>query len=532
MKPALMVHGGRVWTGGGGQPYAEAFLVENGVFTAVGSDEQVKSAADGKNPERIDAKGSLVIPGITDAHMHLTAYCKGSLYLDLSDVTSISMLLERVKSQINAHPECHWFRATGYNETAWEKPTAPTMEMLDGVSGGKAMLVSRYCGHVHVANRRAITDGGLWDSADANVVRGENGEPNGVLHESAAGPILQKITEEHETPRKIRGLAGAACGRLASMGITAVHACDVPSYGLPEDISVFQGLREAGRLPLRVISYHDRLPNLSIRSGFGDRFVSYGGYKVFIDGNLGGFTSAMREDFSDRPGARGQLNHTDDALFEMLREAVSRGIQVQMHMIGDAATDQAIRVCQKLAREAGRPKLPFRFNHVIVSPPDQIAPLKELGAVLDVQPIQAFTDRSMAPSRLGVDRMGFTYSFRRLYDSGLLMTGSSDGPMENPNPWLGIWAAVCRTDLDGTPLYGAKRDEVLTLEEALVIYTRNPYRAIGWNEGYGTIRAGSRADFAILDGNPFERDMRSLRDTTVRATYLEGKRTYENQTTN
>lgn len=525
-EPTLLIHGGQIWTGDAQNPSAEAALAEGGRFTAVGNKEQVEAAPGAKSAERIDAKGGLVIPGITDAHLHLTAYCKGSLYLDLSDVTSLEMLLARIKSQIEAHPEYHWFRATCYNETMWKEPVAPTMEMIDAIDGGKAVLVSRYCGHVHVANRRAIVEGGLWESADENVVRGADGEPNGILNESAAGPILQKIGEEYETPQKLRALAAEACKRLAAMGITAVHACDVPSYGLPEDITLLQDLRDGGALPLRVVAYHDALPNLSLRSGFGDRFISYGGLKVFIDGNLGGFTCAMREDFSDRPGGRGQLNHGDDALFEMLREATVRGIQVQMHMIGDAAIDQAIRACQRVVAEVGRPRLPFRFNHVIVSPPDQAAPMKELGVVLDVQPIQTFTDRNMAPSRLGRARMGSTYSFRRLYDSGLLMTGSSDGPMENPNPWLGMWAAVCRTDEAGAPLRDAKTDEVLTLDEVLALYTKNPYRAIGWGGEFGVIREGARADFAVLEGNPFRSGGQSLRTTAVQATYLEGRKTF------
>ena len=526
MKPALLVHGGHVWTGDEKNASAEAFLVENGAFTAVGSNKHVESMAAGKSVERIDASGSLVIPGITDSHAHLTAYCKESLYLNLSDVTSIDIMLDRIKSYVEAHPEHHWVRATNYNEAMWEAPVIPTMEMIDAAGGGKAVLVSRYCGHVHVAGRKAIVEGGLWDSADENVIRGADGEPNGILNEGAAAPIIQKITEEHETPRIIRALALEGCKRLASMGITAVHACDVPSYGIGEDLAAMLDLRDDGTLPLRVIMYHDTLPNLGIRSGFGDRFVSYAGLKVFVDGNLGGFTSAMREDFSDRPGCRGQFNHTDEELFEILHEATLRDIQVLMHMIGDAAADQAIRACQRVLRDVGKPRFPFRFNHLIVCAHDQIAPMKELGVVLDVQPIQAFTDRSMAPSRLGRERMNSAFSFRRLYDTGLIMAGSSDCPIESPNPWLGIWAAVCRTDNDGSPLKDAKPDEVLTLDEALAIYTRNPYRAICRGDKVGEIREGAMADFAILEGNPFSEDKQSLKDTKVRATYLEGRKTF------
>lgn len=526
MDSALLVYGGLVWTGDENLPRAGAFLVEDGVFTVVGEREQVEIAARGKAARRIDARGSLVIPGISDAHMHLTAYCMNELYLDLSDTTSIGGLIERVKAEFAAKPDCRWLRAVGYNETTWAEPVSPTMRMLDDAAGGRPVLLSRYCGHVHVANRAALEESKLWESTDKNVVRGDDGEPTGILNESAAEPIIRIIRSENETPEKLRFLARDACARLASMGITAVHACGVPSYGLDEDLTIFQDMSDAGDIPVRVISYHDAPPNLPCRSGMGDRFVSYGGLKIFVDGNLGGFTSAMRGDFSDRARCRGQLIHTDEELFAIMREASARDIQMQMHMIGDAAIDQAIRTAQRLVAERGKPRRPIRFNHVIVAPPDMDTPLRELGVVLDIQPVQAFTDRVMAPARLGPERLNWTYPFRRLYDTGLLVTGSSDAPMENPNPWLGIWAAVCRTGENGEPILGNSRNEVLTLDEALAIYTRNPYRAILKGGRFGAIREGGWADFAILENNPFACGEQSLKDTMVRATYLEGRKTH------
>ena len=226
-----------------------------------------------------------------------------------------------------------------------------------------------------------------------------------------------------------------------------MHACDAPLYGLLEDIAALQDLREAGELPLRVISYHDAFPNLNFRSFLGDDHICYGGLKIFLDGSLGGHSAALREGYSDQPSVRGQLCHSDRELMEMLAEAQARKIQVQMHMIGDASIDQAIRVSKELLERTGKaPAYPLRFNHVIVSHPEQLDAMKSLGVVVDLQPIQAFTDREMAPERLGKKRMEGTYPFRRLYDAGLLVTGSSDAPIEHPNPWLGIWAAVCGTD--------------------------------------------------------------------------------------
>ena len=466
MKPGtsvpLIVRGGRVWTGDEANPAAEAFFAEGGVFRAVGRLSDVEAMARsscGNKIDVIDAAGALVIPGISDAHIHLTAYCKNQLYPDLSGVSSIDEMLGLLKSHIEEHPDFHWVRAFGYNETAWSKPVQPTADMIDSIANGRAVIVSRYCGHSHVAGRIALEESGLLDSPDTDVVRGPDGLPNGVLNEDAAGPILCLVEREHETKDRIKSLAMSGCAALASMGVTAVHACDAPLYGLPEDISIFQDLRDAGDLPVRVITYADRLPDISFRSGFGDRFVHYAGLKIFLDGSLGARTAALREDFSDAPGNRGQLNHSDEDLFDLMYAAFNRDIQAQIHMIGDAATDQAIRVTKRVYERFGwRPGRPVRFNHVIVSPPEQLDELVSLGVVVDIQPIQTYTDRFMAPLRLGPERMGQAYQFRRFYDSGLLMTGSSDAPMENPNPWLGIWVAVCRTDSDGVPFKYSRAD--------------------------------------------------------------------------
>ncbi|GHV34961.1 exoenzyme regulatory protein aepA precursor [Synergistales bacterium] len=520
-KEALLVHGGQVWTGvelgDGSRPTADAFLVKDGRFAAVGSLEEVESAALGCDVDRINVEKSLVVPGMSDAHMHLTPYCKRELDLDLSAASSIDELLSLLKAYVDNHPDVHWLRAMGYNENLWRKPVVPTMEMVDSVAGDHAVVLSHYGGHMHVAGRRALEESGLWGP--------EIEKAAGLLYDSEAAPVLQKITEAHETREIIKKLAIEGFKRLASLGLTMVHACDVVLYGLSEYVSIFQELRDEGLLPVRVMTYHDALPNLDFRSGMGDRLVGYAGLKLFLDGTLGGWTAAMREDFSDKPGSRGQLIYTDDDLFSLLLEASKRGIQVQMHMIGDAATDQAVRVARRLYERIGsKPRLPLRFNHVIVSPPDQIEALAALGVVVDIQPIQVHTDRLMAPLRLGPKRLGHAYPFRSLYRA-CIVTGSSDGPIEDVNPWVGIWAAVSRTEFDGTPLKSFDPREALTLDEALTIYTKNPYRALGWQD-CGVIALGATADFVILESNPFNQDPRELLNVKVKSTYLDGVKTW------
>ena len=233
----------------------------------------------------------------------------------------------------------------------------------------------------------------------------------------------------------------------------------------------------------------------------------------------------MREPFDDMPETCGVPNHDNEELFRTLYEAQKRGIQVQIHMIGDAAIEQAARAVERVIAELGQPRLPYRFVHVIVCPADLRERLTKIGVVLDVQPCQCYTDRVMAPLRLGARRVLQAYPFRALWDTGLVMAGSTDAPMEEENMWIGIWNAVCRCDDDGSPL---KYDpsQTLTLDEALTAYTVNPWLAVGRGDEFGRIKAGFHADFTITDGDPFKRPAMELRNTKHLATYLEGKKVW------
>lgn len=522
-QPCSLLVRGRVWTGEETAPLSEAFLVRNGVFAAVGDFAEMRQIAGPEPIEFLDAGEDLVIPGMSDCHIHLTAQARQDLYLDLAGAGSFESVLEGIREKSRELPGEAWIRAINYNEEAWSAPFRPTRQLLDALGIGNPVIISRYCGHVHVANTRALERGGLWDSPDPNVVRDSRGDPTGVLNEGAAGGIISEIAGICETPERIRTLIEKTCTRLSSLGITAVHACDAPSYALGEDLAAFQALEEEGKLPLRVICFHDSLPNYNFRSGFGSEKLSFGGFKLFCDGSIGGRTAALSSPYSDDPAASGQLNHTDEELYGLLWKARERDIQVQIHVIGDRAIEQALRTVEKVTAELGAPKRPYRFNHSTYCPEPLMARMGKLGIVVDAQPVQPFRNRFMAPARLGRERLPFSYAYRKFVDHGILLTGSSDGPIEDLNPWAGIWAAVNRTDENGVPMSYSPPDDRLSLEEALRMYTTNPWIAIGRGKDLGKILPGFRADFTILDGNPFEVPAFDLKDVRHRGTFVDGR---------
>lgn len=518
---------GKIWTGQANNPYAEAFLVSGGCFLCVGDYSYVKSLSELSKCDFFDEGDDLVIPGMSDAHIHLTAQAKQDIYVNLADSLSIEDAMDRLRSQALDLPAGTWVRGINYNEENWREVIRPTRELLDRLGPNRPLLVSRYCGHVHVANTEALQRSGLWHSEDINVVRDDRGLPSGVLNEGAAGAILTEIVAMYETPDRVESMLAKTCAKLSSLGITAAHVCDVPSYALEENLTAYQALEEAGRLPLRIICFHDALPNYSFRSGFGSPLVRFGGLKLFCDGSIGGRTAALSAPYSDDPSTAGQLNHSDEGLCEQVRRAHRRGIQVQIHVIGDRAIDQALRVLSQVTAEEGKPTRPYRLNHMTYCPQHLIEKARDLGVVIDAQPAQPFRNRHMAPARLGAERIPFAYAYRRFLDAGILLTGSSDGPIEDINPWTGIWAAVNRTDELGFPMRYSPPDDRLSLDEALRMYTTNPWEALGCGAKWGKIVSGARADFTVLKGDPFKIPVEELKDVRHRRTFLDGRCVWE-----
>ena len=510
---------GKIWTGDDAQPYTDWFRVRGGVITERGD---AASFAPACGEEVLDYGENLVLPGFTDAHIHFTAFAKRKIYRDLSDVKSLEEMLDAVREECAKAGKGGWVRCINYNETYWENPQLPDIAALDEIAPDNPVILSRYCGHNHIANSEGFRRAGIYDAQSVNIVRGADGELTGLLTEGGAGPIIEAVAAEYETPEKLRELIHAACLELAASGITAVHANDAPSYALGEDLAAMQDLDAQGRLPLRVLCYHDRLPNYTIKSGFGNDKISFAGLKLFTDGCLGGHTAALCEPYSDSPDTCGLINWTDEELYSLLAEAHRREIQVQIHAIGDKAVEQVVTAIEKVTAEYGRPELPFRIIHCIVCPKDLVGRIAASGSVVDLQPIQVHTDRAMAPLRLG-KRMDHSYSFKTLHDVGILLTGSSDAPMEVPDPWFSIWCAVCRTNIDGTPLEGYNPDEKLDVDSALKMYTVNPWIAVGKADRFGKIAQGYSADFTVTDSDPTTMPPENLRSVKNAATFVGGE---------
>jgi len=523
----LLITGASVWTGDPARPLAGAVLVENGIITAVGSPEEISSLPESSMALRVDAQGASVVPGLTDSHLHLTALSRQQAALSLHKARSREQLLELVRQRAAETPPGEWIYGVGFNNAAWPDDRLPTMEELDRLGIPNPVLLLRVCAHVHVVNSRALEAAGVSTGLSGQgVMRDERGKMTGTLLEDAAKPVAEAMKKTMYRSEAEELSLRQTMARLAAQGITTVHACSAASYGLEENIEAYRTLAARKALPLRVRLYADEaIPGWNV-SGDGDEWLSYGGMKFFLDGSLGGRTAAMSFPYVDEPSTRGILNMDQEYFSKRLTECHKRGIQAQVHAIGDAAIDQFINAVEGLQDLEPLPKgLNHRLIHAQVCRPDQMDRLARLGVVCDVQPVFVPSDIHITEARIGENRLGWAYAWKSMLEKGILLTASSDAPVEPTNPWRGIWAALARVDDEGNPPGGWLPEQKLDLHQALTLYTVNPWRAIG--EGrLGSIRQGNRADLVVLDRNLFETPLERLPETRPVMTFAGGRLSY------
>ncbi|NLK19390.1 MAG: amidohydrolase [Synergistaceae bacterium] len=499
----LLITGGTLWKGEGFAS-GEALFIAGGVIAASGPEEAVRRSAP-SSCRLLKLSGESVLPGITDGHIHLAAWAKQRTLLDLSAAASLAEALAMVSAEADRLPSERWVRGWGYNDTRWPEGRSITRQDLDGLGIPNPVLLQRICTHINIADSKALALSGL-----------ESGD--GILEERDAIPALEAMERNVFSRREVKKALKEALFELASRGVTCAHPCGADDYGMEEDLSIYSELKGENALPLRIFTYHDRQAHPPLPSGFGDGWVNYQGLKIYLDGSLGGRTAALSAPYADDKSEEGRLNWTDGKVLRLLREARERGVQTMLHAIGDRALDQALRCVGQVYEELGRPSLPDRINHVMVARPDQRRRLAELGVYCDIQPAFVPSDMNMAENRLGEDRLPWAYSWKSLLDEGLVMAASSDAPVESVNPQESIAHLMERSGPQGV----FRPEERLSLEEAMPLFTSNPWKMIGRESFSGRLESGCAADVVVLDRDISPGDAQAVREARPKLVFAGG----------
>ena len=457
-------------------------------------------------PDVVDLAGRCVVPGFTDSHVHFPTWSLAQHDVRLEGVSGLAEALERVR----AHPRRGaWIRGTGWRSAEWE--TQPTKDALDDVTGAAPTALFSKDYHSLWLNSVALTLAGGDLEVDGGVVeRDERGEPTGILREESAWQFRARFATPHEDEFVDATRDGLRVA--ASRGVVAIHDKD----GWLGAQRIFQRLAEREGLTLRVWQSvpYERLPELEairLRSGIGDDFLRIGYLKAFMDGTLGSQTAWML----DGSGVR---ITSGDELANVIRRAARAGWPVGVHAIGDRANREALDAFEATRDDWAPLGLRHRIEHAQCLAPEDIGRFAAIGIACSVQFSHAPSDRDLA-DRFWADRVDGTYAFRSLWDSGALVANGSDAPVEELDPLAGIRAGVLRT-IDERP--GWRRDQCLTVEEALVASTVNPAWLSGDERRRGKLLPGYLADLVVLSRDPLACAPDELENIEVVATMVGG----------
>ena len=536
--PDLILFNGHIRTMDAQKPRAQAVAVKAGRIMAVGDSDEISALTDSKT-ERVDLNGRLGIPGMMDSHFHFYDWAMGRQQLDLARVKSLDELLNQVARAAGKLPRENWILGQGWNESDWSEHTMPRRDHLDAMAPAHPVALWRCDLHLASVNSRALELAGIDettpDPPDGVIEKDSSGRPTGILRELA--PNLVKAVIPAPSADELVAAMRDGIKYLHTLGLTGLH--DVRLMGGLEGapaLKAWQLLNEKGKLDLRCwVSLAgeclEEAIALGLRTGLGDECLRIGHLKYFADGGMGARTAWMLEPYLDAEygmplGSMAELSRS-------IAAAEKAGLAVMVHAIGDRTNREVISILERLAklrneteeRSIVPPVLPHRIEHTQMIRSEDIQRLAKLKVAACVQPHNMILDINMIEESVG-PRGRWTYAYKEMIDAGIPVLLSSDAPVCDPSPLVGIHAAVTRQRRDGTPAGGWYPEQRISVEDAVRGYTTAPAAFYGQSREMGTLTPGKRADMTVLDRDIFGVDPMQIADTRVEMTIFDGRIVY------
>jgi predicted amidohydrolase YtcJ len=502
---AALYTGGEIVTLEPGPPPA-ALATRADRIVAVGSEDACRRALAGAGFAHVDLAGCALLPGFIDTHLHPIAMLYYDLHADLRGVGSIAELQQRLRAAAASRPEGEWVVGLQLEDADLAERRLPSREELDAVSAERPVLVLKHDGHSASGNSRALAAAGIdartRDPTGGRIERRADGTLGGPCRETAAQLLMGAVPAP--SLERLRETAAGTFGRLAACGVTSagvIVQTDEEGPGgaagrleslallllhgeLPfAPYSIFVGRNVEAAVAARETPLHDPAAGRRV-----------GGFKIFADGTFGSCTACMREPFADRPEERGYMTLPEDTILARMRAAHAAGLQICVHVIGDAALERCLALFERLLTESPRPDHRHRIEHASLVPPELIPRIAALGLCVSTQPLFIHSEKGWLHRRLGAARARHVYPLRALLDAGVRVAGASDAPVESTDVLHAIQCCVTRE--------GFETHQALAPAEALALYTRGAAYLQFEEDEKGTLAPGKRADLAILSGNP------------------------------
>ncbi|MGA9365655.1 MAG: amidohydrolase [Bacteroidota bacterium] len=549
----LILTNGVVYTVDSKNQVAEAVAIRGDRIIGVGTSKEIQKKFKAK--DILDLQGKAVYPGFIDAHVHLIGFGVSMMVLNLSGTNSIGEIQHLVAERVKSTKPGQWIRGRGWDQNRWPSKDFPTYRDLDPVAPNNPVYLIRVDGHATWVNRSVLDLAGIMKSTEdppgGKIVRDKSGDPTGVLVDNAQdliSSVMPPPTEE-ETTEAIT----LAVSEWPKYGITSVQDMGV---GL-KVIELYKKLIDAGKFPVRdyvaVAGESDAWEyylHHGPEIGYGNNHLTVRSVKLYADGALGSRGAALIEPYSDDQGNRGLTLISGAQIQAVAESSLVSGFQVCTHAIGDRANTFTLDSYEKAFHGKSGEPYRFRIEHAQVLAESDIPRFKELGVIPSMQPTHCTSDMYWAEARVGPKRIRGAYAWRSLLNTGVVICGGSDVPVESPDPLLGFYAAITRQDAEGRPKdwhdvqkyfelssdgindtsafdSGWYANQKMSREEALKAFTI--WAAYGAFEENlkGSIEVGKLADLVVSSKDIMKAELKEILDTSILMTFIGGKLVYD-----
>jgi predicted amidohydrolase YtcJ len=507
----------------------DAFAVRDGKFIFVG-DTAGAMRLRGNATQMLELSGKTVLPGLIDAHLHLTDIGLALHEVELDGAPSLEEVIRRTVAFAKASSD-PWILGEGWDQNLWPQPKFPTQQALSAAIPDRPVALDRVDGHALFVNAKAMQMAGITkataDPAGGRIVRGPDGEPTGVFIDNAMKLVYRIIPRP--THQQLRRAALAAAAECHRWGVTAIGEARTSAA----DLAVYRELAASGELMLRNYTRLEDDPRLlADQLTAGPSSAEYDGrlwirgIKLFADGALGSRGAALLEPYTDDPNNSGLLRTTQAHIEEIAERALHAGFQMSVHAIGDRANRLVLDAYEEALGRVPVNDHRFRIEHVQVISPQDLPRISRLRLIASMQTTHQISDMGWAQDRLGPERIKGAYAWRSILERGTIIANGTDAPVEPVNSLRTFHAAISRQNERNQPPGGWYPDQRMTRDEALRSMTIWAARANFQEDFIGSISAGKYADFVVMDRDWMTVPEEEIMGTAILATYFSGSQVY------
>jgi len=547
MQADMILLHGRVYTVDAKHSWAQAIAIRDGKIVAVGSDKEMARYR-GPATKVLDAKGHLVLPGITDCHVHFLDGSFSLQRINLEDTKNLDEALRRLKEYADAHPKDPWVLGRGWSYPLFPPNGLPDKKFLNAIIPDRPVYIEGFDGHTWWANSKALEAAHITKDTP-NPPGGEivhdpaTGEPTGAIKEDAADGLIRRAIPEPSRDEKLRALR-AGLKHANELGVTRVHVMGGinPGEGDISEIELLDQLRSSGDLTVRFyVAYRMDPPEVTgaqltrveqTREKYHDDWIAGGAVKFFLDGVIETHTAAMLAPYADDPSLSGSLLWDPESYKRFVAELDRRHIQICTHAIGDRAIRLALDAYENSGKVNGTKDARHRIEHIEDASAADIPRFGSLGVIASMQPLHAKPDDDTlnvwAP-RVGQERVQRAWAWHSIQSGGGIVAFGSDWPVVTLSPWPGIQNAVTRQTLEGKPAGGWIPSERISLADAIKGYTLNAAYSGHREKDEGSLEAGKLADFIVVSQDLFKIEPSKIGVTQVLLTMVGGQVAYQSE---